>query len=38
MNVKCDNDLPPQPIYLVMRVMLTQNRHKSIGAVNGQSG
>ena len=32
----CDCDLPPIPLYKEMRVVITQNRDKNRGFVNGQ--
>jgi hypothetical protein len=36
-TVQMDCDLPPMPIYRGMKVMVTQNRDKVDGVVNGQS-
>lgn len=35
-TVQCDDEMPPVPIYKDMRVMITQNRNKAAGVVNGQ--
>ena len=35
-SVQCDCDLPPLPLYQDMAVVITQNRDKSNGVVNGQ--
>ena len=37
-HVQLDCDLPPMPIYQGMRVVVTQNRDKPNGIVNGQTG
>ena len=34
--VQCDSDLPPIPLYRDMSVIITQNRDKRNGAVNGR--
>ena len=36
MHAQCDCESPPLPLYRHMRVMITQNRSKATGVVNGQ--
>ena len=35
-DIQYDNDLPPSALYKTMRVMITQNRDKKHGVINGQ--
>jgi hypothetical protein len=35
-TVQCDDEFEPCPIYRNMRVLITQNRNKSLNVVNGQ--
>ena len=35
-TIQYDNDLPPSPVYKDMRVIITQNRDKKNGIVNGK--
>ena len=37
-DIQYDNDLPPSALYKTMRVMITQNRDKKHGVINGQGG
>ena len=35
-DIRYDNDLPPSALYKTMRVIITQNRDKKYGVINGQ--
>ena len=35
-DIQYDNDLPPSALYKTMHVMITQNRDKKHGVINGQ--